>query len=166
MDGFKALELARAALKRMTQSELAEEVGVSGATISRWLDAKSPPSKGLSKLVAWAERNGVVYQIPNNAPATVREYDSVIATVIATGENRARLGMVQGYAQFVLDQLVELARKQQAVVDGIKPFADAEGQALAANVSPEQIPELLASIRRYQSQTPDAAPADPRRGTG
>ena len=55
MDGTEALELARGALKRMTQEDLAVAVGVSGATISRWLDKKSPPSRGLSKLVAWAE---------------------------------------------------------------------------------------------------------------
>ncbi len=168
MDASEALAMAREALTQMTQSELATEVGVSEATISRWLSAKSPPQKGLSKLIAWADRAAFRYQPPTSATSqSVREFDSVVATVIATGENRARLGVVQGYAQFVLDQLIELARKQQAVVDGIRPFAEAEGQALAANVPPEKIPELLDSIRRYQAgQEAAAEKGASRRGTG
>lgn len=151
-----------------TGAEIAGDMGVAESTLSRWLNReRSPTGKSLQLLLRWFDR----YPSPS-APAgrvaeSVARYDSVIATVIATGENRARLGVVQGYAQFVLDQLVELARKQQQVVDGIKPFAEAEGVALAANVPAEKLAELFASIRRYQAQNvePDA-PADPQRDIG
>jgi transcriptional regulator with XRE-family HTH domain len=152
-----------------TGAEIAGAMGVAESTLSRWLNAeRSPTGKSLQLLLRWFDR----YPSPPLASGggvreAVARYDSVIATVIATGENRARLGVVQGYAQFVLDQLVELARKQQQVVDGIRPFAEAEGTALAANVPPEKIPELLASIRRYQAQSEAGdAPADPQQGTG
>lgn len=162
MDLKTALQMVWDRSARSSQRRVAEEMGVQPSALSRWKSGEEPQGKLREQLFAWAER---VAPSPE-APITAAEYDAVIAAVVATGENRARLGVVQGYAQFVLDQLADLVRRQQAVVDGIRPFAEAEGQALAANVPPEQIPELLASIRRYQARTATDAPGDPQQGTG
>lgn len=56
MDAQTALQHLREALAGKNQAELAAEIGVSEATVSRWKAAQSPPQKGLSKLVGWAEK--------------------------------------------------------------------------------------------------------------
>lgn len=157
---IRALRKAR----ELTQSELAKQLKVNRGTVIAWEkggDISTLSEAALDRLEAEGPRS------PEAERAELARYDAVVATVIATGENRARLGVVQGYAEFVLNQLEDLVRRQRDVVNGIRPFAEAEGQALAANVPPEQIPELLASIRRYQSQRgADDEPADRRQGTG
>jgi len=161
MNVTTAIELLNAAVARSSQVRVAQRMGVGNATISRWLAGDAVPTgKAAEKLMQWA---GSVDAAA--APDSISVYDEVVAAVIATGENRARLGVVQGYAEFVLSQLEDLVKRQREVVNGIKPFAEAEGQALAANVPREKLPELLASIRRYQAQQePAAAPAARRRG--
>jgi transcriptional regulator with XRE-family HTH domain len=161
----QALDAVWQQAERSSQARVARAIGVSAATVTRWKQGGEPEGRQRELLLAWAE--ALPSRTPLRVPESLAQYDAVLATVIATGENRARLGVVQGYAQFVLDQLIELARRQQQVVDGMRPFSEAEGQALAANVTPEQIPEVLASIRRFRArQASGDAPADPRRGTG
>ncbi len=92
MDGETALAVLRYQATRMSQSELADQVTVSEATISRWLSAKTPPSRGLSKLVAWAE------QLPSGPPSP----DVMTAAIQRTTENLFKLGEIRGQAKGVL----------------------------------------------------------------
>lgn len=67
MDAQTALQHLRDALRGQNQAELAAKIGVSEATISRWLAAHSPPKKGLSKLVGWAEQRAASAQVAGHA---------------------------------------------------------------------------------------------------
>lgn len=162
MDGAAALaELQRQVRERVaTQADLAREMRVSEPTVSRMIAAKKPiKGPSLKRLLAWYGKQPAP---PTGEP---QRFDAAVAAIVATGENRARLGVVQGYAQFVLDQLLDIAKRQQIVVDSLRPYAEAEGRVLAANVPPEKIPELLDSIRRYAAQTSEPT-NDRATGTG
>lgn len=135
MDGEQALAVLRQETGRQTQSQLARVIGVSEGTVSRWLSAKSPPKRGLSVLIAWAE--GL-----HNAEAP----DTITSAILATGENVRRLAEIRGYAQFVLDQLHDTVKRQQMVVDSLSPWSDAEGRQLAMQM--QKAADAEAALRR------------------
>lgn len=128
-------------------------MGVSDATISRWLAGKSrPEGERLEKLVAWAKRI-----VEEQGPPP----DALTAALLATGENVKRLAEVRGYAQFVLDQLVDLAGRQRQVVDALAPWAEAEGRQVALQMQKAAAAE--AALRRAVPPIDQAGalPVDP-----
>ena len=75
----------------MRHADLAEAVGVSGATLSRWLSAKNAPQGStVAKLVAWAEAlPPLVIPPPIQAPSDY--WRGVLYAAEAMAETTARL---------------------------------------------------------------------------
>lgn len=155
MDGLQALALLKRHIDDQiaTQADLARDIGVSEATVSRWSEADRPMrGSSLKALVDWAER----VQAEQGPPP-----DALTAALLATGENVKRLAEVRGYAQFVLDQLVDLAGRQRQVVDALAPWAEAEGRQVALQMQKAAAAE--AALRRAVPPIDQAGalPADP-----
>lgn len=163
MDGLQALALLKRYITEQiaTQADLARDIGVSEATVSRWAEAERPMrGSSLKSLVQWAE--GVQGQLPP-------EPDAITAAILATGENVQRLAEIRGYAQFVLDQLLDTAKRQQMVVDALAPWAQAEGRQIALGME-EKAQALEAATRRAAAEaaagSPGGRPATKRASKG
>lgn len=133
---------------------VAEAIGVSPATITRWKDGNRPRGKGVAKLLAWAE-----------ALPPAQTPDVLTAAILATGENVERLAAIRGYAQAVLDQLLDTAKRQKVVVDSLAPWSAAEGRQMAlADAAAEQARQRIElSVRQdAESVAPSAVPDGPR----
>lgn len=151
MDGLQALALLKRQITDQiaTQADLARDIGVSEATVSRWYGAERPMrGSSLKALVDWAERA----QAEQGPPP-----DAITAAILATGENVKRLAEIRGYAQFVLDQLLDLAGRQKQVVEALNPWAEAEGRQIALNM--EKAAAAEAALRR--AVPPIGAPVAP-----
>jgi transcriptional regulator with XRE-family HTH domain len=145
----------------MTQAELADAVGVSGATMSRWLDAKTPPSKGLSKLVAWAER----YTQLVEAPTPPLPAEEVIARAAKqTRRNLVRLSEISGYAKRVLEEMRSVTASQERVVDQLAPYVLLEEEVYGDPVElADTIEDITRDAREKQAGETPTPGASPRR---
>jgi transcriptional regulator with XRE-family HTH domain len=112
MNADLALRILQRETGRRTQAELAQDVGVSEGTISRWLSAKSPPKRGLSVLVTWAERQPS-YAVPSATAVRVRE----------VAPNAKPLAELRGQARAVLSMLQAVIAEQQQLVEGLEPWS-------------------------------------------
>jgi hypothetical protein len=121
MDIKTAMPLFLEWVDRRGQNRVAEELGISSGTITKWRGKTRPAGKLREKVIAIAEQ-----ELANRPPAP----DVLTAAVIATGANAARLAEIRAYAQIVLEQLEEAARRQHQVVASLKPWADAEGRQM------------------------------------
>lgn len=121
---------------------VADAIGVSPATITRWKDGNRPRGVGVAKLLAWAE-----------ALPPAQSPDVLAAAIERTGENLVRLAEIRGYAMSVLAMLRAVTDEQARVVESLEPWARAEGQALAANVPPQDHEAIRESFRQSAEQT-------------
>jgi transcriptional regulator with XRE-family HTH domain len=150
MSGNEAFAVLRRELGRRSQSEIAKELGVSTATLSRWARLTSPPGgANLSRLVLWAE------SLPRQASV-----DVLAAAVESTGENLVRLAEIRGYAKSVLAMLRAVADEQQRVVDTLEPWTMAEGRALAAKVPAQDRDAIRNSVRQSEQKTTRRRPKE------
>ena len=137
---------------RSSQAMVAESIGVSPATITRWKDGNRPRGEGVAKLLAWAE-----------ALPPVQTPDVLTAAILATGENVERLAAIRGYAQAVLDQLLDTAKRQQVVVDSLAPWSQAEGRQMA--LAEQRVEEARASVTQAAAAHAEQAAPAARRAT-
>lgn len=139
MDLEQAIAVVLEEASRRGQNRIAAALGVSNGTVSKWKNTSSRPDGAVRERVfEFAE------ETLRNRPPTP---DAVTAAILATGENVKRLAEIRGYAQFVLDQLHDLAKRQQVVVDSLEPWAGAEGRQLALN-DEKKARELEEATRR------------------
>lgn len=151
-----ALAVLRREVRKTSQRRLAKRLGISEATLSRWLsDKTTPEGETLEHLIAWAE------QIPEPTPDEI-----MTAAVIATGDNLARLAEIRGYAQQVLTQLRQIAENQQQVVDSLDPWAKAEGRQIAVRMQQAALDdEETAQLRRQLDEASATVPTPPAKAT-
>lgn len=158
MDRDEALAILRDALSRMTQSEVAFDVDVSEATVSRWLSAKAPPTKGLSKLVAWAERRmDTMHPLESHARITI----GGSATLGREGPGiDYQLGVIAGHAAAVRQMLESALREQDRVLGGLQSLGS---PAPSAGLTPAELRARLEETKRRTLEEDAAATAHPPR---
>ncbi len=115
----QALELLWQEVARSSQSRVAERVGVSTASITRWKQGVRPEGKSVELLLKWAQA------LPAPAPPP----DVLDTAIDRTHANLKRLAEIRGYAQAVLSMLHTVAAEQQKVVDFLDPWANEEETA-------------------------------------
>lgn len=146
---------------RSSQAMVAEAIGVSPATITRWKDGHRPLGKGIAKLLSWAEA------LPPGPPPP----DVMIAAIQRTAENLMKLGEIRGQARGVLTMLQAVTAEQQRVVDSLEPWSMAEAQLLAAQPVVEaamrDVMESAAAtaLGLTEPSRPAGSPAKPSRRT-
>ncbi len=142
MNVAAALELLWKEVARSSQSRVAERIGVSPATVTRWKGGANPEGESREKLIAWAEASSVA-----SAPLT----DDVLKRAAElTAYNLTRLQEIRGYAKFVYDQLLMLAGKQGEIVAALEPYA-----GLEADAETERMREKLLKTTQQATQKAD-----------
>lgn len=144
-ESVKALRLRMG----LRQDAFGELIGVSRQAVSEWENGKVEVSDFNGAALDRLELDAVAGSHPPG--------DILDAAVQVSGQNIRRLAEIRGYAQAVLDQLLDAAKRQQIVVDSLAPWADAESQQLAKQL--QKATAAAAALRR--AVPPIGAPAEP-----
>ena len=145
MDLETAVRIVFDEAKRRGQNRVAAALSVSNGTLSKWKKGVRPEGNVMRRVLEFAE--GVA------APAATQSPDVLAAAIERTGENLVRLAEIRGYAMSVLAMLRAVTDEQARVVESLEPWARAEGQALAANVPPQDHEAIRESFRQSAEQT-------------
>lgn len=141
-DNEKKKSLARALfLSGMEMTEIADKVGVSRVTISKWCAADGWKEARAAKSVTRPE-------LTNKILLTI---DKILEDVLQSGDISETAGVADKLSK--LSAVIEKLDKKANVVDAIEVFmAFSKWLEYRAATDPEVTPELIKAINKYQDK--------------
>jgi DNA-binding LacI/PurR family transcriptional regulator len=172
MELSEAVQIVLADAAHATLRPVARRIGCSVSTLSGWSQGVNVSRKYQKDVlrVAHEIQNGMPTPHSSDMDTTTTTANPLDGDVIAvalreTAANIKRLGQIQGYAQAVLEQLEDAAKRQRAVVQMLSPHVDREAAHLALRLQQAHADDAESAALRAEldvgTTPPGSQPAVP-----